>query len=215
VRLGNRAWSYVCAALLLVAVKPAAQPVASSPCSPSSTRAGFGTVPSIQCPALPDAPFVAAPVNTPQQASTYEDWAWKSFVALNWPATSAPNQRGIPDLTRSFARAGNNTQGVWETWKEKRELFTQSATPADWNAPVNYPDNAKIPACAGEEAAVSALGASHRLMAQAGKAPLSLDESLQVPSQSGPGTPSPVIRCSPRSGMACVRPAARIRCSMK
>lgn len=176
------------ATLLLAAVqgRPLAQPL--DPCSPSSTRAGFGAQPSIKCPVLPEAPYIAAPVNAPLQGSTYEDWAWKSFVAVNWPAITTPTQRGVPDRTKTFAMAANDTQGVWETWKEKRELFVQGGAPnTNWNAPINYPGNANIPVCPGEEAAVRALGTSHRLFAQAGKG-LSLDESLQVPSESGPQT---------------------------
>jgi len=186
-RLRNLYRPLLWATLLVAAVqgRPLAQP--SAPCA-SSTRAGFGTQPSIACPVLPQSPFIAVPVNAPQQASIYEDWAWKSFIAANWPAITVPTQRGVPDTTKTFAMAANDTLGVWETWKEKRELFVQGGAPnPDWNAPIAYPGNAAIPVCPGEEAAVAALGSSHRLFAQAGKS-LSLDEALQVPSESGPQT---------------------------
>jgi hypothetical protein len=201
--LRHRQRSFVWAILLFI-VSPSGPLLAATPpivCSPFSTRAGFAATPpmhNIACPALPDVPYIAAPVNLPEQASTYEDWAWKSFIALNWPAVPmtnlpATNQRGIPDMTQSFANAGNSVYGVWETWKEKRELFSvdDSVVPADWNAPINYPDNAglAIPACPGEELQVKALGTNHRLFAQAGKgaiSALSLDEALQVGSESGP-----------------------------
>ena len=192
--MSRRTWTLyrplLWATLLLAVVQGRSLAQPPGPCSPSSTRAGFGTHPSIACPVLPDAPYIAVPVNAPLQATTYEDWAWKSFVAVNWPAitTPTPPPRGVPDLTKAFATAANDTPGVWETWKEKRELFIQGGVPnKDWNAPINYPGNANIPVCPGEEAAVAALGTSHRLFAQAGKA-LSLDESLQVPSESGPQT---------------------------
>ena len=185
--------------LIVAAVQgqPGAQ--TQGPCA-ASTRAGFGSpydpdparrkppTASIACPVFPESPYIAAPANAPQQGSSYEDWAWKSFVAANWPAITTPTQRGVPDTTKAFTMSANDTLGVWETWKEKRELFIVGGAPnPDWDAPINYPNNASIPPCPGEEKAVSALGTSYRLFAQAGKS-LSLDEALQVPSESGPQT---------------------------
>jgi hypothetical protein len=81
---------------------------------------------------------IAAPPDT--VAQTQPDWdyfAWNSFVALNWPALEVvPNQyRGVPNLGKKFATAANSDLGVWETFKEKREIFNHPATPQNPNAP--------------------------------------------------------------------------------
>lgn len=74
---------------------------------------------------------------SPADAQTMFDcFAWRSFVALNWPAASA--NRGEPDPEAPFAR--REGARVWETYKEVYELFqaqNPSWDPADqpWNAP--------------------------------------------------------------------------------
>jgi hypothetical protein len=52
-------------------------------------------------------------------------YAWKAFVALNWPASGA--RRGVP-ARRPFATPGRDR--VWETYAQVYEVF-QPQDP-DW-----------------------------------------------------------------------------------
>ena len=67
----------------------------------------------------------------------YDDLAWKSFIALNWPALSA--QRGAPDTAKQIgaqAPDGSLLPVVWETFKVPAEVFLPGAAkPPDWNTP--------------------------------------------------------------------------------
>jgi hypothetical protein len=57
----------------------------------------------------------------------FDDFSWKSFIALNWPADEG--RRGVPHPTKTLGDASPAV--VWESWKSMGELF-----PAD---PVNDP----------------------------------------------------------------------------
>lgn len=88
-----------------------------------------------------------APPNTDQLSAQpdFDIFAWNSFIALNWPAVepTASNGylRGIPDVTKSFREAKSGDLLVWETFKEKREIFNQvKITPTD-TVPYLYPWN--------------------------------------------------------------------------
>lgn len=79
---------------------------------------------------------------------TWDNFAWQTFIAMNWPAVAPTAQngylRGFPDSTKTFLDAGNDmtTPLVWETLKEKREMFKhgettlQAALPEPWSS--NY-----------------------------------------------------------------------------
>lgn len=116
----------------------------------------------LDCPALPNT--VAS--GTMQTESTgqvldYDLFAWNSFIALNWPAvvpdTANGFQRGFPDTTKSFAAAGPDDLLVWETLKEKREIFladpftgkiTSNPMPKPWNSASVYgPPDQPVPLC--------------------------------------------------------------------
>lgn len=159
--------------------------VASTNCT-NSTRAHFGKDPSISCPALPDTPYIAERSDEPRQAIIYEDWAWKSFVALNWPAiepASPSYYRGFPDYSLPFGKGQANTTPVWGTWKEKRELFSVNASiPKKWNYEYDY--FVDYPPCSATHAAKIAQMENPRVFAQAGKGLAnSFDESVQVPTE--------------------------------
>jgi len=80
----------------------------------------------------------AAPPDTiPVAQPDWDYFAWNTFVALNWQALEAvPNQyRGVPDLGKKFATAANSDLAVWETFKEKREVFNHPGTAQNPNAP--------------------------------------------------------------------------------
>jgi hypothetical protein len=109
----------------------------TSRCRPADSLPLPGA-PQIDCPAPPNpfdvAPFFAADASAQARAQagpTFDSWAWATFAALNWPAKRSTNpttyptgfERGVPDLGTSFAAADDDDVLVWETFKEKRELF--------------------------------------------------------------------------------------------
>lgn len=103
---------------------------ATAPSTYNCTKDG-GSL-QLDCPALPN-------TNLTQQPD-FDIFAWNSFAALNWPALIDTNtlQRGIADLSTSFMNAAHDDVLVWETFKEKREVFnvpqdSSIALPA-WNS---------------------------------------------------------------------------------
>lgn len=88
------------------------------------TAASTPSLPAGACrlPATPPAP-------TDNQAA-FSDYAWRLFVALNWPAQSG--QRGVPNCDAAFGTPG---PVVWETFKTTVQLFLPNgADPGPWNA---------------------------------------------------------------------------------
>lgn len=72
----------------------------------------------------------------------FDTYAWKSFIALNWPnkgvdpKTQKP-QRGEPEVKAPFTNNGNHAT-VWETYKPTYEVFRPNDT--QWN-PKDQPWN--------------------------------------------------------------------------
>lgn len=122
----------------------------------------------LDCPALPNTiakgDFVTDTANQAKYLD-YDLFAWNSFIALNWPAEVPSDangwSRGFPDLGQSFASAAPDALTVWETLKEKREVFIADPftghiesppSVADWNAPPTYgPAGTPVPLCAAPE----------------------------------------------------------------
>ena len=50
----------------------------------------------------------------------FNNFAWRAFVALNWPALTDPAHRGVPDRAKGLGDPGPR---VWETFKARYELF--------------------------------------------------------------------------------------------
>src|SRR5271166_433820 len=50
----------------------------------------------------------------------FDNFAWRAFVALNWPSLAGADRRGEPDRTKTLADGGLR---VWETFKSRYELF--------------------------------------------------------------------------------------------
>ncbi len=95
---------------------------------------------TLDSPLLPSPP--AATDNT---TCSWDIFAWNSFAALNWPADTT--QRGFPDPDRSKTfknTAGTNVERVWETFKEKREVFQATPNPV-WNVQeIQFPKPADL-----------------------------------------------------------------------
>jgi len=91
----------------------------------------------LDCPALPNTNLSKQP--------DFDIFAWNTFAALNWPALinsdTTKFQRGIPALDQSFSGAKHDDVLVWETFKEKREVFNvpqNSSSLRPWNATPYY-----------------------------------------------------------------------------
>ncbi len=64
----------------------------------------------------------------------FDNFAWRAFVALNWPSLTDPARRGEPDRAKVLGDPGPR---VWETFKSRADLFPagpdgRPAAPAAW-----------------------------------------------------------------------------------
>ena len=50
----------------------------------------------------------------------FDNFAWRAFIALNWPSLTDPAHRGVPDRAKTLVDSGPR---VWETFKARYELF--------------------------------------------------------------------------------------------
>ena len=96
---------------------------------------------ALDCPQMPN----TTPVDnlTPDYKMGY--FAWNSFIALNWPALVDGNSRGIADLTKHFATAADGDTAVWETFKEKREVYYQGRCENKVNDSCEHPSSSENP----------------------------------------------------------------------
>ena len=66
----------------------------------------------------------------------WSDFAYQSFIALNWPATGT--YRGAPDEDKTLGAVGLDGQllpTVWQTYRTRADIFLQDgASPAPWNS---------------------------------------------------------------------------------
>lgn len=205
-----------CFVIVLLGCKPeqaappqAEAPAPSGPSCIASTTMPSPSSPNIAC-AAPPSTFTsssffasgASPQTMQQAGPTFDSWAWASFAAMNWPAKADANQptgyvRGIPDLTKSFTGASSTDVLVWETFKEKREVFNTSVTPGTWQqltyspSQTIQPQGGQVPPCnpAAAQKAAKLPGGAHRRILQASKlapqlntGPNSLDETAEVAS---------------------------------
>ena len=61
-----------------------------------------------------------APMSAGDSFSIVGNFAWRAFIALNWPSGLEANERGVPDRMKSLGDPGKR---VWETFKSDAELF--------------------------------------------------------------------------------------------
>jgi len=116
--------------------KESSDTTATSPVSAASD-----TAPAADLMPGADIPFVVPP---PQQGHpTFAEFAWREFIALNWPSKMNGDVpvRGEPDRALQLGDATDRPR-VWETWKTDWELFGfGGATPpqpspwTDWTTP--------------------------------------------------------------------------------
>jgi hypothetical protein len=60
------------------------------------------------------------PVTAAGSFSLVANFAWRAFIALNWPSRLEVDERGVPDRARSLGDPGKR---AWETFKSDTELF--------------------------------------------------------------------------------------------
>jgi hypothetical protein len=97
-----------------------------------------------------------------QSVSDFYEFAWQSFIALNWPALDG-GDRGQPDPAKMIGAKGQDGQllpVVWSTYKLPSEVFLpNAAAPGGWNDPPppppsyckNVPPGAKVLAMAAKD----------------------------------------------------------------
>lgn len=100
------------------------------PCS-SVASCPDAPVTTITSPEMPCDVCIPSSFPGPDNAiAFFDDYSWRSFIALVWPAL--PGQRGVPDTTKTVDGAGPR---VFETYKGLWELFHVDGTaPSAWNA---------------------------------------------------------------------------------
>ena len=105
---------------------------------------------------------------------------------MNWPALEiVPNQyRGVPNTSgdpgTTFVTVANDALAVWETFKEKREVFNHPTTAGQlkWYSPVDYGD----PRLASGETVKTTMRTFHQNSGTS-QSPDGLDETVEVQSQ--------------------------------
>lgn len=114
-------------------------PVAQA--SPSPTPYPCLSTPAASCPNVPVTTItssqvpcdVCLPTSLPPTSNGiayFDDYSWRAFIALVWPALQG--QRGVPDTTKTVATAGPR---VFETYKGLWELFhVDGSAPSSWNS---------------------------------------------------------------------------------
>ena len=60
------------------------------------------------------------PATKPDPFPAFDNFAWRAFIALNWPSLVDAVHRGEPDRARTLGDSGPR---VWETFKSRYELF--------------------------------------------------------------------------------------------
>lgn len=81
--------------------------------------------------------------------TAYAELAWKTFIAINWPAMEKDgNPYPDPDTGKDLSHDDGAYVSVWEAWPTAEEMFgPDGAAPPPWGAPRSVP-----PAC-GEQGA--------------------------------------------------------------
>lgn len=66
-----------------------------------------------------------------QHVAAFDDFAWRVFLALAWPAQEGA--RGVPDRSRPLGDGASPV--VWDTWKVDHELFQPlGREPTEWSS---------------------------------------------------------------------------------
>jgi hypothetical protein len=89
---------------------------------------------------------VDAPVNPDDnQIAVFDDYSWRAFIALNWPAK--PGIRGVPDQSKTIGDFSDpDRQVTWGTWRADKELFQSGgSSPEEWSFFDSFTPSADLP----------------------------------------------------------------------
>ncbi len=100
---------------------------------PTAKKASeLAVTPEPAAPEAIDKKYCQLPTQAPDPGagfSEFSDFAWRQFVALNWPVLA--DQRGQPNCD---AHLGDGDPTVWESYKTTSEIFFPDARdPGPWN----------------------------------------------------------------------------------
>lgn len=73
--------------------------------------------------------------NLPEAQNIFDRFAWKAFVALNWPALG----NGNPDPSKSFNSIAPNIPVVWEYWEPTASVFLPRGQKPTWSPSLSSP----------------------------------------------------------------------------
>ena len=89
---------------------------------PVPAAAADDSAPVVSPDRIEDAPSIK-----PDPYPDFDNFAWRAFIALNWPSLTDPAHRGEPDRAKTLGDPGPR---VWETFKARYELFQVGPTGA-------------------------------------------------------------------------------------
>jgi len=100
-----------------------------------SVAAGKAGAQDVPAPAISPDPLPDVPPTPSGQDPFpfFDNYSWRSFIALNWPAFDDPAKRGQPDRSKPFGDASGPR--VWTTWKSRIEIFQPGGKdPSAWTS---------------------------------------------------------------------------------
>ena len=74
----------------------------------------------------------------------FDDFSWRSFIALMWPASNVRGEPANPTQPTTLTGAGNAYNAVWGTFRADYELYTGPNRPPPFDGP-----NGPAPFCGG------------------------------------------------------------------
>lgn len=104
-------------------------PSASSSVTGAGSAAPEGSVPAAKPTALTNGFSYEEPQDSALAINEPDKYAWRLFVALNWPADPAKCEAD------KAKKLGDNGKTTWESWRSKRDTFLPKAKAPDaWTA---------------------------------------------------------------------------------
>jgi hypothetical protein len=99
-------------------------------CIGSHLASAQSITPTLSPDRIDDVPII--PGETAPPFPRFDDFSWRAFIALNWPAQDGVANRGQPDRSKTLGDLGPR---VWETFKARYEVFAPEARkPAEWSS---------------------------------------------------------------------------------
>ncbi len=96
---------------------------------------GYASADDVEPKVLPDR-IEDVPATRPDPFPAFNNFSWRAFIALSWPARTDPAHRGEPDRSKTLGDPGPR---VWETFKSRYEVFQRgpdgrALTPVKWSS---------------------------------------------------------------------------------